>query len=164
MSALFIRRTSLHTIAQSQRSWTEMIGLWIDIFGCCSCGLTVARRILLIEQELRTHPEYITSVFTGVRVTQSLIFYALFCKSVFVLLSFFSFCHCIIYSSLFSASDYPLVSSNFSFEGPMDRYCWERSVWRWCFDLYLCDIGQIVLAFNNINLLMINTVIIHHFP
>jgi hypothetical protein len=91
MSALFLRRTSLHTITQSQRSWTEVIGLWIDIFGWCSCGLAVARWILLIEQELRTYPEYIRSVFTGVRVVQSLIFDVLFCKSLFVLLSFFLF-------------------------------------------------------------------------
>ena len=62
----------------------------------CSCRLT-ARRVSHVEQELRTLSEHTSSppLFSGVRVTRSLVFFVMFCRSLFVPLSFktFSFCH-----------------------------------------------------------------------
>ena len=50
----------------------------------CSCRLTVARRMSLVEQEsFRSMP-----VFSVVLVAQSLVFIVEFCRSLFVLLSF----------------------------------------------------------------------------
>jgi len=50
----------------------------------------LTRRVPLVEQELLTLPEHLSSppVFTGVRVTRSLVLYV-FCRSLFVLLYFF---------------------------------------------------------------------------
>ena len=56
-----------------------------------------------MEQELLTLPEHLRSppIFSGVRVTRSLVFDQMFCRSLFVLLYFctFSFGHCIVRSS-----------------------------------------------------------------
>jgi hypothetical protein len=51
----------------------------------------VTRRMLLVEQELITVPEHLRSspVFSGVRGTLSLVFYTLFCRSLFSPLSVF---------------------------------------------------------------------------
>ena len=51
-----------------------------------SICLTLSRRVLLVQQELLSLPEHMSSppVFSGVRVDQSLAF----CRSLFVLLSF----------------------------------------------------------------------------
>ena len=53
----------------------------------CSCRLTVTQRVLLVEQNLLTHPEHLssTSVFSGFRVARSLVFCGVFCRSLFVL-------------------------------------------------------------------------------
>ena len=62
-----------------------------------------------VEQELPTLPEHLSSpsVFSGVRVTRSLVLCVMFCRSLFVLLA-------ILLSVLlrFTDSNYPLVSSN----------------------------------------------------
>ena len=52
----------------------------------------------LVEKELHTIPEHLNSptVFSGVRVTRTLDFCVVFCRSLFVLLSFF-FGHCVVY-------------------------------------------------------------------
>ena len=51
----------------------------------------LTRRVSLVKQELPTLPEHLssTSVFSRVRVTRSLVFCVMFCRSLFVLLSFF---------------------------------------------------------------------------
>ena len=51
----------------------------------------VTRWVPLIEQELPTLPEHLSSpqVFSGVRVTLSLVFCVMFCRLLFVLLSFY---------------------------------------------------------------------------
>jgi hypothetical protein len=51
----------------------------------------VARRMPLVEQELPTIPEHLSSplIFSGFRVSRSVFFCVLFCRSLFVLLSFF---------------------------------------------------------------------------
>ena len=51
----------------------------------------LTRRIPLVEQELPTLPEHLSSslVFSGVRVTRSLVLCVMFCRTLFVLLSFF---------------------------------------------------------------------------
>jgi len=48
------------------------------------------RRAPLVEQELLTHPEHLSSlpVLSGARVTRSLDLCVMFCRSLFVLLSF----------------------------------------------------------------------------
>jgi hypothetical protein len=61
----------------------------------------LTRRVLLVEQELLlTLPEHLSSppVFSGVRVTRSLVLYVCFVDRC---LSFctFSFCHCVVCSS-----------------------------------------------------------------
>ena len=49
-----------------------------------------------MEQELFTLPEHPSSlpIFSGVRVTQSFVLYVMFSRSLFVLLSFFSWSLC----------------------------------------------------------------------
>ena len=63
-------------------------------------AIRVARRVLLMEQELFTLPEHLSSPpgFSGVRVTRSLVWYACFVDRC---LSFctFSFGHCVVCSS-----------------------------------------------------------------
>jgi hypothetical protein len=51
----------------------------------------VTQRVPLVEQELVIRPKYLSSdsVFNGVRVARSLVFCAMLCRSLFVLLSFF---------------------------------------------------------------------------
>jgi hypothetical protein len=62
-----------------------------------------------VEQELLTLPERLSSspIFSGVRVTQSLVFCVMFCRSLFVLLSFF-FLTIVLSVILFTDYDYPL--------------------------------------------------------
>ena len=71
----------------------------------------ITRRLSLVEQELLNLPEHKSSPpsFSGIRVAQSLCFRVVFCRWLFVLLSPFSYGHCI-----FCPSMYSLVSSNFS--------------------------------------------------
>ena len=63
------------------------------LFKWCSCRLTITRRVSLVEQELLSLPEHLSSpsVFSRVRVTRSLVLWVVFCRLLFVLLSFF-FC------------------------------------------------------------------------
>ena len=75
-----------------------------------------------MEHELQTLPEHLSSppVFRRVLVSRLLVLCVLFCRSVFVL-----FLLSIVFSVLlrFSDSDYPLVSSNFSYVmGPHNRW------------------------------------------
>ena len=66
----------------------------------------VTRRVLLVEQKLPTSPEHTISprVFRGVRAAYSFAFWVMFCLSLFVCLSLFSFvfchCHCLCRKSL----------------------------------------------------------------
>ena len=56
---------------------------------CCSNGFECHLRVPLVEQELPTLPEHLSSpqVFSGVPVTRSLVLYVMFCTSLFVLLA-----------------------------------------------------------------------------
>jgi hypothetical protein len=64
----------------------------------------VTRRAPLVEQELLTLPEHLSSPmdFSGVRVTRSLVFLCvMFCRSLFVLSSFFFWpLHCLSFFDL----------------------------------------------------------------
>jgi hypothetical protein len=75
------------------------------------------RRVPLVEQELLTLPEHLSSppVFSGVRVTRSLVLCVCFVDRC---LSFctFSFSHCVVCSCSIYGFWYPFVSSN-SFYG-----------------------------------------------
>ena len=55
----------------------------------------------IVEQELHSLPEYLSSlpIFSGVRVARSVVFCVVFCRSLFLLLSF-SFGRCVFSSSL----------------------------------------------------------------
>ena len=61
-------------------------------FRWCSCRLTVIRRVSLVEQELPTLPEHMSSlpVFSGVPVSRSLVFCEVFGRSFFVHLYFWN--------------------------------------------------------------------------
>jgi hypothetical protein len=70
----------------------------------------LTRRVPLVEQELLTLPEHLSSppVFTRVRVTRSLALCIMFCRSLFVLFLLtivlsvlLSFGHCVVCSSVF---------------------------------------------------------------
>jgi len=56
--------------------------------------LTVTRRMSLVEQELLTLPEHLSSPpsFKWVRVALSVVSCVVFCRSLFVALSFFDHC------------------------------------------------------------------------
>ena len=62
----------------------------------------LTRQVPLVEQELLTLPENLTysPIFSGVRVTLSLSFMCKFCRSLFVLLSFFCQINCVVCHSL----------------------------------------------------------------
>ena len=73
----------------------------------------LTRRAPLMEQELFTFPEHLSSppVFSGVRVTRSLVLCVMFCRSLFVFFSFFFLPLCCL--SFFDLRNLitPLVSS-----------------------------------------------------
>jgi len=79
----------------------------------------VRRRVPLVEQELLTLTEHISShpVFSRVRVVQSLVYYTEFCRLLFSFCPF-SFGHCFVcvffFFFDFRLSITPLVSSNLS--------------------------------------------------
>jgi hypothetical protein len=78
----------------------------------------------LVEQELLALLEHPSSPpgFSGVRLTQSLVFNVVFCWSLFGL-----FLLTIVFSVFrFTASDYPLVPLNFSFQYPIEKYSKQR--------------------------------------
>ena len=62
----------------------------------------LTRRVSLVEQELPTLPQHLSSptVFSGVPVTRHLVLCGMVCRSLFVL-STFSFDHCVVCSSIY---------------------------------------------------------------
>ena len=68
----------------------------------------LTRRVPLVEQELLTLPEHLSSslVFSGVRVPRSLVLYVCFVDRWFSFCTF-SFGHCVVCSSSIYDSDYP---------------------------------------------------------
>ena len=68
----------------------------------------VTRRMSNMEQELLTLPEHMSStlVFGGVRVTRSLVLCVVFCRKVFVFLSFFLFAIVLSVLLWITSSDY----------------------------------------------------------
>jgi hypothetical protein len=77
----------------------------------------VTRRVPLVEQELPILPEHLSSlpIFSGVHVTWSFVLCVMFCRSLFVLLSFF-FLAIVLSVLRFMDSDYPfgiLLTSKF---------------------------------------------------
>ena len=69
------------------------------------------RRVPLVEQELLTFSEHLSSppVFSGVHVTRSLVLYVMFCRSLFVLLSFFLLVIVLSVFLRFTYYDYPVA-------------------------------------------------------
>ena len=67
---------------------THMVLIRNDLRIVCLVYIFYTRQVSIVEQELLTLPEHISSppVVGGVRVTRSLVLYVLFCRSLFVLL------------------------------------------------------------------------------
>jgi uncharacterized membrane protein len=65
--------------------------------------------VSLVEQELLTLPEHLSSpsIFSGVRITRSLVLCVMFCRLLFVLLSFFLLAIVLSVLFRFTDSDYP---------------------------------------------------------
>ena len=79
-------------------------------------GYLMILRVSLVEQELFTLPEHLSSppVFSGVRVTRSIVLYVMFCRSLFVLLYFFFWPLCCLFFDIRILITL-LVSSNSSY-------------------------------------------------
>ena len=79
----------------------------------CSCCLTVTRRVSLVEQELLTLPEHLSPppVLVMFVFLDLFVFCVVFCRSLFVLLSFFFFPLSVDLRILIT----PLVFSNSSY-------------------------------------------------
>ena len=65
----------------------------------------------IVEQELLTLPEHLSSLslYSGVCIAQYLVFYIVFCRSLFIYMSlcpFFFFIYCVVCLFRFTASDY----------------------------------------------------------
>jgi hypothetical protein len=77
----------------------------------------LTRRLPLVEQELLTFPDHLSSsqVFSGVRVARSLVLCVMFCRSLFVLLSLFFCLLCYLSFLDLWILITPLVSSNSSY-------------------------------------------------
>ena len=78
-------------------------------------GTRLTRRVPLVEQELLTLREHLSSspTFSGVRVTRSLVLYVCFiCRSLFVLLYFFFWPLCYLFFFDIRILITPLVYSN----------------------------------------------------
>jgi len=90
----------------------------------------LTRRVPLEEQELLTLPEHVSSppVFSGVRVTQSLVLCVCLVDRC---LSFctFSFGHCVVCSSSIYDSDYPIGIFKLFLQATISR----KIVFRWIF-------------------------------
>ena len=73
-----------------------LVSNMISIIRWCSCRLTVTRWVSHVEQEWLTLPEHLSSPpgFSGIRVTQSLVFYVIFVDRCLSFCSF-SFGHCV---------------------------------------------------------------------
>jgi hypothetical protein len=71
------------------------------------CTRVTTRWLPLVGEELLTIPEHLSSppVFSGIRVTRSLVFCVMFCRSLFVSFVLFLWPLCCL--SLFTHSDYP---------------------------------------------------------
>jgi hypothetical protein len=79
----------------------------------CSCRWTVTRRVSHVVQEPSWVPEF-TSVFSGLRVAPSFVFCVVFCRLLFVLLSFFFWpLYCLSFDLRLLGT--PLIYSIFSY-------------------------------------------------
>ena len=84
-----------------------------------------------------SHISYITLCFSGIRVTRSFVLCVMFCRSLFVLVSFF-FCHCVVCPSWFTDSDYPFgIFKLFSYK--------EYTIYMWLFFSFVTRLFIIVL-------------------
>ena len=88
----------------------------------CQCTNTehirsLSRWLPLVEQELLTLPKHMSSppVLSGVRVTRSLVFMCMFCRSLFVLLYIFFWPLCCLFFFDIRILIHPLVSSSTSY-------------------------------------------------
>ena len=92
----------------------------------------------LVEQELLTLPEHLNSppVFSGVRVTRSLVLYV-FCRSLFVLLYFFFWPLCCLFFFDIRILIAPLVWVNV-----------QKNRLKWVISLYIWFMGVWVMVFN----------------
>ena len=75
---------------------------------------TVTRRVPRAVQELCSHPEHLTSpsVSSEVRVAPFLVFYVMFCRSLFYVFSLYFVCHCVFRPSSMYDLNVSLILSN----------------------------------------------------
>ena len=98
--------------------WYGLIIIWqnfnVRLF-CCKSDLQRTIRVSLVKQELLTLPEHLSSppVFSGVRVTRSLVLCVCFVDR-YLSLCTFSSGHCAVCNSSIYILITPLVSSNSS--------------------------------------------------
>ena len=97
-------------------SMLHLVGVQDDFHNTwCSWCITVRWWVPLMEQDLRTIPEPMCSslVFCCVLVARSLFFCAMFCRSLFVLLSSFCWPLCCLFFFDLRILITPLISSHF---------------------------------------------------
>ena len=107
------------------------------------------RRVPLVEQEVLTLPEHLSShlIFSGVRGTRSLALCVMFCRLFFF---FWPLCCLSFFYLLILIS--PLVSSNSSYKHKTKTYC---TIWRLQI-IQLCQYPQSVLIYLNIEHLQLS--------
>ena len=92
----------------------------------------LTRRVPLVEQELLTFPEHLSSpqVFSGVRVTRSLVLCVCFADRCLSFCSF-SFDHCVVCSSsIYTDSDFPFGILKLFFVIWRRKNCLIQSFWK----------------------------------
>jgi hypothetical protein len=91
-------------------------------FKYCSCGLTITRRLILVEQELLTHPGHLSSspIFSRVRVVLSL---GVLCSVLWIINCPLVLFHLAIVLSVFRfmASDYLFGVFKLFFSGTIEK-------------------------------------------
>jgi hypothetical protein len=80
----------------------------------------LARWVSLVKQELLSLPEHLSSipVFSDVRVTRSFVFWIVFCRLLFVLLSFFFWPLCCL------SFDLQILITPWYLQNPYSKFLW----------------------------------------
>ena len=106
------------------------LSIWVSLMFICR----LTRRVPLVEKELLTLPEYLSSppVFSGVQCYSIFSFICMFCRSLFVLLYFFFWQLCCLFFFDIRFLIAPFVSSNSSsFFGFRNIISWQAINWTW---------------------------------
>jgi len=112
LCVIFLGWSSRHV--HQIKDGSHLFSCWPEINEMCYR----LRRVPLVEQELSTLPGHLCSpsVFSGVRVTRSLVLCVMFCRSLFALLSFFLLASVLSILLWFTNYDYPFGISKLFYE------------------------------------------------